>query len=119
MKQLVPNRKSIRLKGYNYSNEGWYYVTICAQNKICLFGEIVYDKMKLNKAGKVIEKYWEEISNHFKFVELDDFIVMPNHFHGITIINEQNLYRRGEVTSPLHNKPPVTLGNILNTEQQN
>ncbi|MCX6149524.1 MAG: hypothetical protein NTX22_03250 [Ignavibacteriales bacterium] len=113
MEQIFPNRKSIRLKEYDYSREGWYYVTICAKNKNCLFGEIVNEEMKLNEKGRIIENCWERIPDHFGFVEVDYFVVMPNHLHGIIIINEQSSHRRGEVTSPLRWKHRITLGKII------
>lgn len=84
---MIHNRHSIRLKGYDYSQEGLYYITICTQGKLFLFGDIIKGKMKLNEAGKMIEQQWINISNRFPNVELDEFVIMPNHVHGIIIIN--------------------------------
>lgn len=79
--------KSIRLEGYDYAQDGWYFVTICTKDKECLFGDIINEKMVLNDLGKMAEKYWQEIPVHFPFVNLDEFIIMPNHVHGIIAID--------------------------------
>jgi len=80
------NRRSIRLKGYDYSRPGAYFVTLCTRNRKCLFGQVVNKKMKLNDMGLIAEKCWNEMPSHFPHVRLDEFIVMPNHIHGILII---------------------------------
>lgn len=91
-------RPSIRLKEYNYSQPGEYFIKICTHNRECLFGEIVDGETRLSSPGEIVHRCWNEIPSHFPNVELDAFIVMPNHVHGIIIINESC---RGEVTSPL------------------
>ncbi|MDD3050320.1 MAG: transposase [Candidatus Cloacimonetes bacterium] len=83
MKKKLPNRQSIRLKGYDYSQAGLYFITICVQNRECLFGEIQNGEMELNDAGNHTEKCWMEIPQHYPNVKLHDFIIMPNHIHGI------------------------------------
>jgi putative transposase len=95
------HRRSIRLQGYDYSQEGAYYVTIVTQGRECLFGEIFEGKMRLNEYGEIVEKWWNEIPIHFSNVELGVFIIMPNHVHGIIFITTE---RRGEVVSP-HDNP--------------
>ena len=80
------HRRSIRLKGYDYANSGAYFVTIVTQGRACLFGEIVNGATRLNDAGSVIERWWIELNNKFRTVETDDFVIMPNHFHGIVVI---------------------------------
>lgn len=80
----IHHRQSIRLSGFDYASAGVYYVTICVQGRECLFGEIVNSAMELNDAGRIVEKWWLELSSKFPAVELDEFTVMPNHFHGIT-----------------------------------
>jgi len=82
----IHNRKSIRLKEYNYALPGEYFITICTNDKECLFGEIVEEDMKLSQIGAIVQRYWEEIPKHFPNVGLDAFIVMPNHIHGIIVI---------------------------------
>jgi len=76
-------RKSIRLRGYDYSQTGMYFVTICTQNRVHLFGEIVDDEMILNDAGNMVSKIWNGIPNDFNHIQLHEFIIMPNHIHGI------------------------------------
>jgi len=80
------HRRSIRLQNYDYSQAGSYFVTICVQNRECLFGEIVEDVMRLNDAGCMAERWWAELGNKFPSVETDEYVVMPNHFHGIVVI---------------------------------
>ena len=79
-------RKSNRLEGYDYSRAGCYFVTVCAQDRQCLFGEVVEDGMVLNEAGKMAARWWGETENKFPHVELDEYVVMPNHIHGIVLI---------------------------------
>jgi len=79
----IHHRRSIRLKGYDYSQAGLYFITICVKNRKCLFGNIDNGKMNRNDAGKMIEKLWNEIPNDFKYTKLHEYIIMPNHFHGI------------------------------------
>lgn len=78
-----PRRKSTRLPNYDYSESGYYFVTICTQNKTCFFGQIVEESVKLNKAGKPIDQCWLEIPNRFPTAKLHQHIIMPNHLHGI------------------------------------
>ncbi len=82
----IHHRQSIRLKEYDYSQNGVYFITICTQNKECLFGEIEDGEMRLNDAGKIIDRWWHKMKNKFPNIELDEYIIMPNHFHGILII---------------------------------
>lgn len=100
----IHNRRSIRLKEYDYSQPGLYYITICVQNRKCLFGKIVgtpsvghspkgqpqkiaptgiVPTMQLNDAGQMVRNEWLDIPNRFPQIQLHEFIVMPNHFHGI------------------------------------
>ncbi len=86
MKRYNPNihhRKSIRLKGYDYSRKGLYFVTICCKNRACLFGKIENGKMFLNEAGVMIEKWYFELENKFLDIKCQEMIVMPNHIHFI------------------------------------
>lgn len=77
------NRQSIRLKNYDYSQSGLYYVTICTQNRKNLFGDVVGGKMILNECGNMIEKWWIKIPERFNTVRLGTFQIMPNHIHMI------------------------------------
>ena len=76
---------SARLQNWDYGNNGAYFITICTKNRICFFGEGLHEKIE---TGIIAEKIWFEIPKHFPFVELDRFVVMPNHIHGIIIINK-------------------------------
>ena len=76
------HRRSIRLKGYDYSSEGWYFITLCTQNREYLFGDVENGKMILNKYGGVVDLFWNYLSEKYP-IEVDEYIIMPNHFHGI------------------------------------
>jgi len=80
-------RKSPRLRGYDYSREGAYFVTICQQNRACLFGEITDGELRLNSAGEMLRAWWERLPEKFPALEIDHFVVMPNHFHGIVLLD--------------------------------
>jgi hypothetical protein len=79
----IYHRQSIRLKGYEYSRTGAYFVTICTWNRECLFGNVSDGRMVLNDAGRIIERVWEDLPSRFPSIELDALGVMPNHVHGI------------------------------------
>ncbi|MEW6194030.1 MAG: transposase [Bacteroidota bacterium] len=105
--------KSARLKDWDYSNPWWYYVTINTKYHIEYFGKIIEGKMVTNELGKIADKCWKEIPNHFANTELDYFVIMPNHLHGIVIMNI--IPKNKNVETPdrasLHNS---TLGSIVN-----
>jgi REP element-mobilizing transposase RayT len=89
----IHHRKSIRLKGFDYSSAGAYYVTIVTWHRDCLFGEVVQPKfpteayVNLSAPGKIADECWRAIPDHFPSVELGAYMVMPNHVHGIIVIN--------------------------------
>ena len=91
-------RKSNRLKGYDYSQTGYYFVTVCVQNKLCRFGDIVGEQMRLNETGRVVAESWKWLEKRYENVGLDECVVMPNHVHGILIIDAP--YRGGSRTAP-------------------
>lgn len=107
MKKL--NRKSIRLKEYDYSQKGAYFVTICVQNRECLFGDIIDGKMVLNKYGEIAKNEWLKTAEIRENIHLDTFVVMPNHIHGIVVINGRGTARRAP-TYEQFGKP--TIGSI-------
>lgn len=84
----IHHRRSIRLKGYEYSQAGAYFITICLQDRACLFGKIAYDEMILNDYGKIANDEWEKLPQRFPNFELDVFQIMPNHMHGIVVLIE-------------------------------
>ncbi len=92
----IHHRRSIRLKGYDYSQAGLYFITICCDDRRCLFGEITIGAenfpptMKLNDAGKIANECWLQIPEHFPNVILHEYVVMPNHVHGIIELNDVN-----------------------------
>jgi len=79
----IHHRRSMRLKGYDYSQAGLYFITICIQKKSCLFGNINNDEMNVNDAGEMIGKWYRELENKFSDIKCREMIVMPNHFHCI------------------------------------
>ncbi|MBU1100105.1 MAG: transposase [Bacteroidetes bacterium] len=80
-------RKPTRHADYDYSIPWWYFITICADNHNKLFGEVLNDEMTPNDIGKIAHDCWKQIPDHFQKVELDHYVIMPNHIHGIIIIN--------------------------------
>jgi REP element-mobilizing transposase RayT len=86
----MKERKQIRLKGYDYSKSGYYFVTICTQNRKKWLGKVRGGIPHLNEYGELARNFWTEIPQHFKDVEIDEFSIMPNHAHGILII-ERNM----------------------------
>ena len=85
--QALPKRKSLRLPDYDYSKENWYYITICVDEMQMLFGEIHNENMIRNDCGNIVADNWDYLPQHFTTVLLDEFVIMPNHLHGIVIIN--------------------------------
>ena len=79
-------RRSIRLKHYDYSRSGAYFVTIVMKGRACLLGDIVDEEMRLNNIGHAVQDVWQNLVAHYARIELDTFIVMPNHVHGIIVI---------------------------------
>jgi putative transposase len=80
-------RRSIRLKNYDYSQSGAYFITICTHKRECSFGNIKDGEIELTEVGKTACKYWVEIPEHFAGVQIDEFVVMPNHLHAVVMIN--------------------------------
>ena len=80
------HRRSIRLLAYDYAQAGGYFVTICAQNRECAFGEVLDGQMVLNEPGRMVETVWGELPQHYPGVEVDALVVMPNHLHGIIML---------------------------------
>lgn len=97
---------SARLKNWDYRNNGAYFITICTASRKHFFGEIVVNgtskEMNLSEVGMLAEKYWKEIPKHFPFIELGNFVVMPNHMHGILIVNNNN--NNNNAVETLHRK---------------
>ena len=92
---------SVRLNDYDYSSDGFYFVTICTKDKINYFGNVVNSGLELSRIGKIAEKCWQEIPKHFPFVTLDKFVVMPNHLHGIIMIDRSDKHVETQDFAPL------------------
>jgi putative transposase len=114
---LIHHRKSIRLKEYNYSQPGEYFVTMCTHDKKCVFGKVMEENTLLSPIGEIAKKCWEEIPEHYPCVILDEYAIMPNHVHGIIIITEGrdliNQIPTTENNFPLMKNPKETLGKII------
>jgi putative transposase len=107
----MKERKLTRLKGYNYSQTGYYFVTICTKDRKVWFGNIEQESMNLSRYGEIARDFWVGIPAHFENVGIDEFSVMPNHIHGILIIAENmvgNAYMRS-----LQNRTKMLLSKII------
>jgi REP element-mobilizing transposase RayT len=130
------HRRSIRLPGYDYASAGAYFVTICTQVRACVFGTIADGVMQVNDAGRMAERWWDELPRAFADTETDAFVVMPNHVHGVVVLvgADQRVCPDGDATggardgvdqgehigsplqgSPLRNRParPASLPRIV------
>jgi REP element-mobilizing transposase RayT len=102
--------KSTRLENWDYGWNGAYFITICTHNRIHFFGNIKNAEMQLSAIGKMAKKYWHEIPEHFPFVKLGAFVVMPDHIHGIIIIDKNDDGRYGENSKiEVQNFAPLSL----------
>ncbi|GAA4999878.1 transposase [Acinetobacter puyangensis] len=117
----IHHRRSIRLKGYDYSQAGYYFITICCADRACLFGNIIDDSMYLNDFGIIAHDEWLKTVELRKNVLLDDFVIMPNHMHAIIILTETDLSEEyngssiselGVCNTPLRS-PSNNLGSII------
>ena len=81
------HRRSIRLRDYDYSRTGAYFVTICAWKKECSFGEVSKGTVNCSEAEKIVTDSWYKLLERFPSIELDEFVIMPNHIHGIVFMN--------------------------------
>jgi len=109
---MIYNRKSLRLQNYDYSRPGYYFVTICAYRNRKIFGNIVGagpcagPKSNLNNFGLMVHSIWSDIPKFYPNIEIDEFVVMPNHFHGIVILSENNGRTQGSA-------PTLSLSDII------
>jgi len=110
------NRRSIRLPNYNYASDGAYFVTICAHDRNCLFGEIANGQMDLNKNGEIVQTEWIQSAEIRAEIKLDLFVVMPNHFHGIVFLRGDGDFRRGDrpvAPTTKHGPQPKSIGALI------
>ena len=82
----LPQRRSFRLRGYDYSQPGAYFVAICAAGRMCVFGSVVDAEMVLSRDGRAVAHAWTGLADHYRQVKLDAFVVRPNHIHGVIIL---------------------------------
>lgn len=119
------HRKSIRLRGYDYASAGAYFITICTHQRQCLFGEIINGAMQLSKYGTIAATEWVRSAGIRQEIELGEWVVMPNHFHGIVFIQEtknnraqdtenraQNM-ERAQSLAPLRGRKPKSLSTLV------
>lgn len=98
-------KKQYRLKGWTYSAEGYYFVTICTEKRINFFGSIENARVRLSPIGEIAKKYLEDIPKHFPLAGIDEFIIIPNHAHGIIKINNTTeICRNAPRRVPTNNK---------------
>ena len=102
-------RKSHRLWGFDYTQSGAYFITLCVQHHECLFGEIHDGEVRLNGFGKIVRECWNDLPNHYPMVELGSFVVMPNHVHAIVI-----LWNNREKP-----EPPIAVNSVSGIELSN
>src|SRR5215210_7144012 len=86
----LPNRRSIRLKSYDYTRDGAYFVTICTQDRERIFGTVVKGEMRLNACGREVARCWMWLAEQYLYVSLDEWIVMPDHTHAIIVIGDEH-----------------------------
>jgi putative transposase len=98
-------RRSIRLPDHNYSHAGAYYITVCTQDRDCLFGNVVNGQMQLNEEGRIVQTVWNGLPHFYENIELDAFMIMPNHLHGVILLHAGV----GAIhESPLQSKPATS-----------
>lgn len=105
--------QSNRLPEFDYTQGFWYYVTICTKGMTTYFGKVENGKMKLNRYGKIAYDYWKELPEHLP-VSIDEFIIMPNHMHGIVILENEENIRRGLIHQTSFNKKDDPKGDLIN-----
>ena len=109
------HRRSIRLPDYDYTSQGYYFVTICSQQRKCLFGDIHDDVIVLNDLGRIAHSVWHWLDEHHDHVELDIHIVMPNHLHGIIILSDKRSGDSRIATTTRKRKPLGRLVGVFKT----
>ncbi len=103
-------RKANRLRGYDYSQDGYYFVSICTKGRKEFFGDIREAKMDLNRYGEIVNQCWRDLPRHYPNCFLDSFVIMPNHIHGIIVIDNGNVVGNGLKPFPTHGLPEIIRG---------
>jgi len=114
------NRRSMRLREYDYSQAGAYHITVCTRDRECLFGGIADGQMQVSEAGQIVEDVWCALPKFYPSVELDAFVVMPNHVHGIIVIrngvgaiHESPLRSKSSASPPVDHRRTMLLSKII------
>ena len=108
------HRRSIRLKGYDYSQDALYFVTVCSHKRICMFGNIINGEVILNEIGRVAMRCWQNIPTYFEHALLQEYIIMPNHVHGIIELQENHVKSQSQPQQNHYHKIiPGSLGSII------
>lgn len=103
---MLPKRKPTRLKGFDYSSDRFYFVTICVQDMRCQLGHVSDGQMHLNEYGQIAQRQWLWLAEQYPYVDLYEFVIMPNHMHGIIEIDSRQIPASvGEVSEPPLQKP--------------
>ncbi|MHB8708462.1 MAG: transposase, partial [Desulfuromonadales bacterium] len=105
----IHHRQSLRLREFDYAREGAYFVTVCAQGRECLFGEVVDGEMVLNDAGRMIEEVWDALPDRYPGIEIDVHMVMPDHFHGIIWIHDVGALLAAPRNSSITTRQPAMM----------
>ena len=103
-------RKSNRLRNYNYSQNGYYFVAICTKERKEFFGRVEEEKMNLNHYGEIVNQCWYELPKHYLNCSLDSFVIMPNHIHGIIVIDNEKIVGNGLKPFPTHGLSEIIRG---------
>jgi putative transposase len=90
----IKQRKQIRLKNYDYSQHNAYFITICVNHRKCILSNIIEDQTHLSHQGKIIEKQWLWLAKYYPYVSLNEYVIMPNHFHGIVVIENKMINKK-------------------------
>jgi len=116
----LPNRHSIRLKNYDYSSTGYYHVTICSYDRKNIFGDVKEHRVELSVCGQLVKAEWLKLKLAYKNIALDEFIIMPNHIHGIIMLKYKSnptlgdiICRYKSITTRKYNKMNHTNGNVI------
>jgi REP element-mobilizing transposase RayT len=106
------HRRSIRLKDYDYTQAGAYFITLCVENRACVLGDVIDGEMQLSPSGAIVADAWEWLAQQYPYVAIDEYVVMPNHFHGIIVIDAPTVV--GAVREPPNEPPtsPPTMGAV-------
>jgi len=103
-------RKSNRLRDYDYSQDGYYFVTICTRDRKEFFGKVKQGMMNLSQYGEIVDRCWHDLPKHYLNCLLDLFVTMPNHVHGIIVIDNKNIVGNGLKPFPTHGLSEIIRG---------